>query len=329
MTRFTALLLALPLTLVASAVEAAVIRVPSEGVDTVQAAVTTANPGDTIEVGAGRWCGAVISQKLTLVGRDAVIVGVRNGASCPPNVGGVFTAGFLLDDAAASGTTIEGFTFDGSDISTDGGALALAVYGRDVNGGKVNDVRVQRNRVLGTIQAVTNRGGDNWVVSHNHFVGVTSLSGMGGFGVAMAANGPVPSRGGVVSHNRFEGAVPADLPEWAWYAAVFLGGSHGVSVEMNKAAFAAGSAAASGTGVLVTTDEAGPAVGAEILRNDGSASDYVVVVEDGEGLVLRQNVGVSLVEGVETSFGKGNGKRQAKAERKAAKAEMKAARRLK
>ena len=138
-------------------------RVP-ERYATIQAAVDAADAGDVIDVGPGRHCGATIDRPVRLRGDGrAVIVGCADG---PVLANGV-RAGFRLPGAdgasAASGTQIEGFVFDGRGVS----AANLDPLGVAIIATFANDVRVERNRVLGTVQGITNTGGDRWVIAHN------------------------------------------------------------------------------------------------------------------------------------------------------------------
>ncbi len=346
MTRFTALLLALPLALGATAVEAAVLRVPGDA-DTVQAAVAIANPGDTIEVGAGRWCGAVIDKRLTLVGHGgAVIVGAKDDATCngPALNGGTYRVGFLLSSPAASGTTIRHFEFDGSRAATDSSALAYAVY---ASGGKVNGVQIEHNKVRGTLEAFTNYGGDDWVVRYNDIRGLTTRGGVGGRGIVVAQSGANRPQRASVTHNRIETDVPNAAGSGPWFAGVYVAGADWTTVTQNRfemtrggdddAAAGTTTPAVYGVGVVVThgvgpAQPARPLPGAvgfplvkapltkapeqgsqntTVTMNDGKKCDYVVVVTGptparNAPVDLRGNLGTTLVEG-QASTGNGRG----------------------
>ena len=67
-------------------------RVPQD-FPTIQLAINNANPGDTIRVGPGRWCGARITKTLNLVGEGATIMGCPAGVPGP--VGNIFRTGFF------------------------------------------------------------------------------------------------------------------------------------------------------------------------------------------------------------------------------------------
>src|SRR6516162_2803500 len=80
----------------------ATLRVPQD-FPTIQLAVNSANSGDTVQVGPGRWCGARITKPLNLVGEGATIMGCPAGTPGP--VGNVYRTGFFLN-IAASGSSI-------------------------------------------------------------------------------------------------------------------------------------------------------------------------------------------------------------------------------
>lgn len=347
MTRFTALLLALPLAFGATAVEAAVLTVPGDAKD-LQGAVAIAKPGDTIEVGAGRWCGALIDKPLNLVGRgDAVIVGAKDDATCngPALNGGTYRVGFHLLSAAASGTTIRHFEFDGSRAATDSSALAYAVY---ASGGKVNGVQIEHNKVRGTLDAFSNQGGDDWVVRHNDIRGLTTRGGVGGRGIVVAQSGASRPQRASVTHNRIETDVPNAAGSGPWYAGVYVAGADWTTVTQNRfemdrggddhAAAGGATPAVYGVGVVVThgvgpNQPARPLPGAggfplvkapltktpeqgsqntTVTMNDGKKCDYVVVVTGpvpakNTFRLLQGNLGTTLLEGqASTSDGRGD-----------------------
>jgi len=153
---------------VAGTAEARVRRVPGS-YPTIQGAVDAAGPGDLIDVGPGSYCGARLDRPVALVGHGrATIVGCAEG----PALSNGLRAGFILPGAdgasAASGSSIEGFVFDGRGIAADDlEPLAVAIIGTFAS-----DVRVERNLILGTIQAITNTGGDRWFIAGNRILGL-------------------------------------------------------------------------------------------------------------------------------------------------------------
>lgn len=317
MMRFTGFLAALLALVGATAAQAAVWRVPGDKA-TVKEAVAIAGPGDTIEVGAGRWCGAFIDKSLNLVGRDgAVIAGSSaDGTSCTEPMVSGFRAGFVLSSSDASGTTIRHFTFDGVGVGpSDPNALAFAVYARDLLATvrKVNRVVIEHNKVRGTMQTFTNFGGNGWIVRYNEIRDLTVRrmpDGMvvGGFGVLVRDHSGSRPTGNVIAHNRIEGNVPSGLPAGRRFSGVFVASAEGTEVAFNDLRLAPGpdqEAAATGIGIVVTSVSSVPGSGSRatvVSRNNGKQSDYVVDVTLPKGdnaADLQGNLGRVLYEGAE------------------------------
>jgi hypothetical protein len=304
-----------------SAAEARLRRVP--GIyRTIQAAVDSSQAGDVVDVAPGSYCGATITTKLTLLGHGkATIVG------CPesPTISGELRAGFYLPGAdganAASGTRIEGFTFDGTGVSEDDlEPIALGVLARFAN-----DLRVTDNLFLGTVQAITNTAGDGWLIARNRIEGLTLFdctgdlcAGGDGIVIQIARDG-VAMPGGpgaainrpernVVIGNEVTGAIPDGFDVFSM-AGVFVLAADETWVERNRVSIPDNPTAdATGDGVLVSNVCCGePALtpGARrtaVLFNDGHQSQFGVVVEGtgGEntgGLALFGDSGPLMVEG--------------------------------
>lgn len=303
----------------------AVVHVP-EDQPTIQGAIAAANAGDVIDVGPGSYCGATLDKPLRLVGRGhPTIIGCADG----PALSNGTRIGFFLPgsagDSAASGSVIVGFTFDGRGISNANlEPLALGVFGRFAN-----DVVVEANRFLGTVQAVTNTAGDRWVVSQNTISGLTLFDCTrfcaGGDGIVVQiARGGIAAPGGsaapvnrpennVVSHNRIDGSIPDGFDVFSM-AGVLVLAADGTTVAHNDVAIPDNPTAnAAGEGILVTNACCGDFTAilpgsrnTVIAFNDGRDSEFAVVVEgtggeNTEGLVLSHNRGLVVVEGVEVT----------------------------
>ena len=287
-------------------------RVP-ERYATIQAAVDAADAGDIIDVGPGRHCGATIDRPVRLRGDGrAVIVGCADG---PVLANGV-RAGFRLPGvdgaSAASGTQIEGFVFDGRGVS----AANLEPLGVAIIATFANDVRVERNRVLGTVQGITNTGGDRWVIVHNLIddLGVFDCSGAlcgGGDGIVIQLSTAVPDsrpQRNFVAGNVVSGAIPDGFGVFSMVG-VFVFAADGTVVTNNRLSIPDNpNADAIGQGVLVDNSCCGqPAVtpGARntvVTFNDGRGSEIAVEIdgtggENTQGLVLFGNLGPVVVEG--------------------------------
>ncbi len=213
-----ALLLGLSPTAFASG---ATLKVPGDH-PTIQDAIAAAAPGDEIRVGRGSWCGALVTKPVSLKGEgEPRIVGC---ATSPLPVGGALRAGFWLgpaNDGAASGTTIQGFVFDGAGVSdTNTAPLSFAVFARETD-----DVVVEHNRTLGTVQAITNTNGSGWTIRHNHIEDLTSFVCdvfCGGGDAIVLQRRSVAGPGAAdstVSFNTIAGSVPDGLDEFGIWSA--------------------------------------------------------------------------------------------------------------
>jgi hypothetical protein len=287
-------------------------RVP-ERYATIQAAVDAADAGDVIDVGPGRHCGATIDRPVRLRGDGrAVIIGCADG----PVLGNGARAGFRLPGAdgasPASGTQIEGFVFDGRGVS----AANLEPLGVAIIATFANDVRVERNRVLGTVQGITNTGGDRWVIVHNVIddLGVFDCTGAlcgGGSGIVIQISTAAPDsrpQRNIVAGNVVTGAIPDGFGVFSMVG-VFVFAADGTVVTHNRLSIPDNpNAEAIGQGVLVDNSCCGqPAVtpGARntvVVSNDGRASQIAVEIdgttgENTQGLVLFGNLGPVVVEG--------------------------------
>jgi nitrous oxidase accessory protein NosD len=289
---------------------------------TIQAAIDASNAGDVVDVAPGSYCGATVTTPVTLQGHgQATIVG------CPesPTVSGDLRAGFYLPGAdgtnAASGTRIDGFTFDGLGIAEDNlDPLAVGVFARFADG-----VRVEDNVFEGTVQAITNTAGDGWVVAHNRIEGLTLFDCQGtlcaggdGIVIQLAQDG-VAAAGGpgaavnrpehnVVFDNQVSGAIPDGFDVFS-IAGIFVFAADDTLVARNRVSIPDNpNADATGDGVLVTNICCGEpevvpgARNTAVLFNDGHESQFGVVVEgtggaNTGGLVLHGNSGPVMVEG--------------------------------
>jgi nitrous oxidase accessory protein NosD len=277
---------------------------------TIQAAVNAAEPGDVIDVGPGKHCGATIDRPVTLRGGGrATIVGCAEGPATSTGI----RVGFRMPGAGGlsggSGTHIEGFVFDGRGIS----AYNLTPLGFGIVGLYASDVRVERNRVVGTIQGITNNGGDRWVIAHNVIDDLTlfdcsaALCG-GGVGIVVQVAGESRPEGNLVFGNVVRGEIPDGFGVFSMVG-VFVFAADGTVVANNRLSIPDNpSAEAVGQGVLVANGCCGqPAItpGARntvVVFNDARRSEIGVEIdgsagENTAGLVVRGNLGPVFVEG--------------------------------
>lgn len=293
---------------------AATLRVP-EQFATIQEAVDTAAPGDEIRVGPGEYCGAVLSKPVALRGSGgATIVGC---AAPHHDALTQLRIGFFLNGTAAfnpaSGTTITGFTFDGLGVSNEQtDPLTFAIFTR-----YAHDITISHNRFVGTIQAVTNTGGDRWRIEHNRFDALTLLTcdGFCGGGDAIV----IQSRQGdlsqaanraediTISHNDISGTVPDGHDAFSMVGILVLIADD-VVITNNRISIADNPLSeGAGEGIVLTNLCCGFFVGApgtrgaRVVNNDARGSEFGLVVEGTgganlSGAVLRGNFGVNLIE---------------------------------
>lgn len=287
-------------------------RVPQD-FPTIQSAVNNSNAGDTIRVGPGRWCGARITKTLNLVGEGATIMG------CPPGnpgpVGNAARRGFFIN-AAASGTIIRSFIFDGKGYSdTNQEPLALGIQTQFFT----NNVTVDANTFLGGLGGIQGAAGNGWLVTHNVFNGFTILSnGAGGFAILSEDFQTGRFTGNAYMYNQITATVPpgsfsfvsftneADVP----FAGIAVAGHDGTIISSNKIAITANASGDAGVGIIATdATPDGPSdttINLVITNNDGRGSKYGLIITKDQsggtgntvGDTLRGNFGVNLINGL-------------------------------
>jgi len=293
------------------------IRVPRDYA-TIQDAVDNANPGDEIEVGRGRWCGAIIDKPLELEGDDAVII------ACPSNFGpDELKIGFRLLNTA-SGTTIEGFVFDGRGYSdADTTPLGLGISSQL----GTNDVEVEENRFLGGGGGITING-SGWSVSENVFNGFTIINPshplvpcFGGFAIVSEGR-PDRFTNNAFTYNTIKTTVPeGDLSSCSWISPVdspqvyvpFVGiavaGQDGVKISGNKTSIASNSDGNAGAGIIasdVLDFVSLTTINIKIKSNDGRKSKYALIIPLDQsagtgntvGARISDNLGINIINGV-------------------------------
>ena len=265
--------------------------------------------GDQIRVGPGEWCGATVTKTLNLFGEgDATIIGCTGS----PTLAGVLRIGFFLPNAAASGTTIRHFVFDGlgtSNANLD--PLSFAVFARDAS-----DVTLEQNTILGTIQAITNTRGSGWTVNHNKIVDFSVLAcepaGFCGGGVGIVFQdrntaGPRQTDNSAM-FNEISGVIPDDFDVFSMAGILVLGAQDGNIIQKNRITVPDNpTSLAEGQAVVVTDVCCGlptpfsTAINSTIAKNDGRDSEFSVVITldsgggtgNTAGTTLRGNFGVN------------------------------------
>lgn len=306
--------------------EAATLRVPDR-YPSIQAAVDAARAGDTVWVGDGTFCGAIIDKPLHLIARGrARIVGCSDG----PALANGARIGFFLPgsdgESPASKTSITGFTFDGRGVSNaDLEPIAFGIFGRFVR-----DARIVGNRFLGTVQAITNTAGDRWWITHNSIEDLTLFDCVGlctgGDGIVVQpARGSLAIPGGTevdvnrpehnwIGFNRITGSAPDGFDVFAM-AGILVFSADSTSIVSNWVSIPDNPQAASiGQGIVLTNTCCG--LDAPLLPgtrntfvafNTVNRSEAGIVVEgepgaNTQGLVLLGNRGsVRLPEAAEAA----------------------------
>jgi len=305
------------------AAHAATLRVPAQ-YRTIQAAVDAATAGDRIVVGRGRYCGATLTKPLSLEARGKVRI---IGCATSPIISTDLRIGFYLPGTQgtnpASGSSIRGFVFDGRDVAnTNLEPLAFGVFARFAS-----DVTVAQNRFDGTVQAITNTGGDRWriqnnVVSHLTLLDCTSHC-TGGDGIVIAlALGSIAAPGGssaplnrpednIVVNNRIEGTAPDGFSVFSMAGVLLLAADHTTVLENQLRLRDNPSAAAVGQGILVANTCCGLGTSflpgarfTSLIRNDARASEAGIIVDGAGGantlgLFSYRNRGSVTVEGTQ------------------------------
>jgi hypothetical protein len=286
-------------------------RVPND-FPTIQLAVNNANAGDTIRVGPGRWCGARITKPLNLVAEGATIMGCPAGVPGP--VGTIYHTGFFLN-AAASGSSIRNFIFDGQGVS-DANLNPLALGINSQFG--TNNVNVDSNSFLGGLGGVQLYG-NGWLVTHNVFSGFTILSsGAGGFAILSEDFQTGPFTGNAWMYNVVTAAVPPGNFSFASYinevdvpfVGIAIAGHNGTIIANNKIAITSNASGNAGVGIVATDDSvdglSSTSSNLVITNNDGRGSQYGLIITKDQfggtgntvGATLRGNFGVNLINSV-------------------------------
>ncbi len=291
------------------------IRVPQQAAS-IAIAIGMANPGDTILVDKGNWCGAEIPLMVDLEGRPgATIIGC---SSSPTEFG--MRVGFLIDGSGGR-TIIHNFTFNGNGIS-DSNLNPLA-YG--IVGGKgANNVVVEENNFQGGFGGVIDPGA-GWIISQNKFTNFTRscVERVTGFGVALLAAGlegktalqdaplqPV-NNSAVVNNDIHTNHFPnCGLSSLSWieelsvpFAGVVVGGHRGVVIADNKITIDTSKTALEGAGIVAAGEIGGMQNFAlSIFDNDTRDNTYALIVtlDSLPMSTIYNNKGVNWIDGVTT-----------------------------
>jgi hypothetical protein len=298
---------------------ARVLQVPGR-LATIQAAVDAARDGDQIRVAPGAYCGATINKRVELVGvGHPRIIGCADGPTL-----GVARVGFFMPGPIgsnpASGTSIRGFIFDGRGVSSANLApLSFGIFARFAH-----DIAIGDNHFEGTAQAITNTGGDRWLIVHNRIRDLTVLDCTGpctgGDGIVIQlARDEVAAPGGdsaainrpednLVLGNFIQGSPPDGFAAFSMVGILVFAADHTTVLSNDVRLSENPAAAAIGQGILLTNTCCGSGIsylpGARqtiLALNDGRRSAVAIVVEGSGGantlgLFLFRNFGTQQIE---------------------------------
>jgi len=131
--------------------------------------------GDTINVAAGTYAGAIVDKGVTISGAPGGASVITSGV--PYKVGGPpYTTAFRLD-GGADGAEISNFTIN----NNQGANFYFAVFARGAD-----NVTIDSLAVNDTVQGITNWGGSGWTITNNT-VTDTVAAGGGGIGIFLGA----------------------------------------------------------------------------------------------------------------------------------------------
>ncbi len=293
------------------------IRVPQQAAS-IAIAIGMANPGDTILVDKGNWCGAEIPFMVDLEGRPgATIIGCSDG----PNLEGP-RVGFYIHETA-SGTIIHNFTFNGNGISdSNWNPLAFGVF----TDFRANNVVLEQNNFQGGFGGVVGFG-SGWVISQNKFTNFTHSceEDFTGFGVALIYSGgyfkgahqnddiyDLVSNSAVVNNemntNNFPNCSLSSLSFLeevpVQYAGVLLVGQVGAVIADNKINIHTDKTSNYGAGIIASAEAFIPYPNffLSIFDNDTKDNTYALIVTSDSltGDTIYNNKGVNWINGVTT-----------------------------
>lgn len=232
---------------------------------------------------------------------------------CPPSNPGPFGSarkrGFRIE-AAAAGTSIRNFVFDGNGVSLGGNPL---FYGIETRAGADNLV-IDSNTFQGTAFGIILADGQNYQVTHNVFDGFMVLSdGDGGAAILMFGD-TGQFKGNSILYNQITSTVPAgDLSGFSWVneadvplAGIVVSGQDGAIISNNKVSITANAHGDGGVGIIATDSVSDlTTTNLTITNNDGRGSAYGLIITRDQnggtgnsvGAQIRGNFGINLIDG--------------------------------
>jgi parallel beta-helix repeat protein len=173
---------------------------------TIQFAIDFANPGDSIQIPAGEFVGAIVTKPVNIIGEEGATIvdgpGYKSGSS--------FHAGFLLD-SYSSGTSISWLTFECDSVESLPG-LMFPIFSRGAD-----DVNIHDNIIKNPLQGISNWNGNNWNIQQNEIIGLQTRNG-GGIGIFSGVIDGTTSNNNVISNNWISGDVTPYSNEGGGYS---------------------------------------------------------------------------------------------------------------
>jgi hypothetical protein len=232
---------------------------------------------------------------------------------CPPGnpgpVGSLRKRGFRIE-AAAAGTSIRNFVFDGMGVTLGGNPLFAGIEAAP----GADNLVIDSNTFQGTAYGISLVDGQNYQVTHNVFDGFTVLSdGEGGVAILMYGD-TGQFKGNSILYNQITSTVPAgDFSFASWtngvdvpLAGIVVSGQDGTIISNNEVSITANSHGDGGVGILATDSVGGlTTTNLTITNNDGRRSAYVLIIDTDQsggtgnsvGAQIRGNFGVNLING--------------------------------
>jgi hypothetical protein len=207
------------------AAKKSIIKVDDDGAQcsadysSLPAAVAAASDGDTIQICSGEYEGVLLNKSLHFQGTGQARI--TDGPLHPAGI----NQGFRLL-VGSEGSSFKNLTFE-TDLSI-------------INGEAVDDITVEHNTFLNSIQAVTNWSGANWHINHYTITDLHTSCG-GGIGILLGDfQGLAKTSGNRVSHNNISGTLQVPDEDCGGY---------------------------NGTGIVIYSDYRGGQPGGEVFEN--------------------------------------------------------------
>lgn len=169
--------------------------------DSIQEAIDLAEPGDKIQVHEGEYYGAEVNKAVEIKGEEGVVI--NDG----PLHGSGNRFGFKLYYGSGTGAKISHFTFLGDGTKDQ---IGFPIFGY-----RTDNVTIEHNTMIMSLQAITNWHGSGWKIRHNKIDGLWDYYG-GGIGVFIGCfNETPPANDNKVEHNKIVAHIEEPMQEYS------------------------------------------------------------------------------------------------------------------